>query len=207
MFCKSGTFCFAAYKIILDRIFIQIRHHTCIRKSGCRYIKYRSDTVSGSILQLIIHLGTPHHTRIKQDKIKLLRIYRTQHFRQFRYQRCVTGIPPAILSYRTGAGNSGQPSRTVRSKDYSITFRRVSTHHITYHCLHDGFLRRCLRGIFFSDVTNTNQIIDRCILISHHCIYRSFRQAVDTPLTIGYIFYDTRLRPTDIRSLTIPIYQ
>ena len=27
------------------------------------------------------------------------------------------------------------------------------------------------------------------------------------PLTIGYIFYDTRLRPTDIRSLTIPIYQ
>ena len=109
-------------QIILDRIFIQIRHHTCIRKSGCRYIKYRSDTVSGSILQLIIHLGTPHHTRIKQDKIKLLRIYRTQHFRQFRYQRCVTGIPPAILSYRTGAGNSGQPSRTVRSKDYSITF-------------------------------------------------------------------------------------
>ena len=32
-------------QILLDRIFIQIRHHTCIRKSGCRYIKYRSDAI------------------------------------------------------------------------------------------------------------------------------------------------------------------
>ena len=76
-----------------DDIYVQPQ---MIRKMGLR----TGDTVEGTI----------RGPRIKQDKIKLLRIYRTQHFRQFRYQRCVTGIPAAILTYRTGAGNSGQPS-------------------------------------------------------------------------------------------------